>query len=190
MEADPRMSTTFQPPVQGTTMKTFSMNNLSHRALQAFLIACLVVPFAACKKEEAPKEAAVAPLVAPTTDDISAWRSYVSDAVTRNMGGTSNQPYVYLLPGESSEDFEGSYERLAEKAETDVARGIIGGNMLAYASPASARMADIVVASFKDVPADTMKGVRVLFIGDAADNERVKAAVSPAGVTYVFIEAK
>jgi hypothetical protein len=51
-------------------------------------------------------------------------------------------------------------------------------------------MADIVIASFKDVPADTMKGVRVLFIGDAADNERVKAAVSPAGVTYVFIEAK
>jgi hypothetical protein len=190
MEADPRMSTTFQPPVQGTTMKTFSMNILSHRALQVFLVACLVVPFAACKKEEAPKEAAVAPLVAPTTDDISAWRSYVSDAVTRNMGGTSNQPYVYLLPGESSEDFEGSYERLAEKAETDVARGIIGGNMLAYASPASAKMADIVVASFKDVPADTMKGVRVLFIGDAADNERVKAAVSPAGVTYVFIEAK
>ena len=43
---------------------------------------------------------------------------------------------------------------------------------------------------FKDVPADTMKGVRVLFIGDAADDPRVKAAVSPAGVDYVFIEAK
>jgi hypothetical protein len=171
-------------------MKTFSMNILNHRALQALLVACLVLPFAACKKEEAPKETVQAPLVAPTGDDIAAWRTYVTDAVSRNMGNVSNQPYVYLLPGEDSEDFEGSYERLAEKAETDVARGIIAGNMLAYASPASAKMADIVIASFKDVPADTMKGVRVLFIGDAADNERVKAAVSPAGVTYVFIEAK
>ncbi|MDN5780718.1 MAG: hypothetical protein L0H23_01625 [Luteimonas sp.] len=166
------------------------MNILSHRALQVLLIACLVVPFAACKKEEAPKQAVQAPLVAPTSDDMNAWRDYVSEAVRRNMGGISNQPYVYLLPGESSEGFEGSYERLAEKAETDVARGIIAGNMLAYASPASARMADIVIASFKDVPADTMKGVRVLFIGDAVDNDRVKAAVSPAGVTFVFVEAK
>ena len=35
-----------------------------------------------------------------------------------------------------------------------------------------------------------MKGVKVLFIGQAADNERVKAAVAPSGVNYVFVEAK
>jgi hypothetical protein len=51
-------------------------------------------------------------------------------------------------------------------------------------------MADLVLAAFEGVPADSMKGVRVLFIGDAADDARVKAAVSPAGVDYVFIEAK
>lgn len=163
---------------------------LTRNAARFALVACLVLPFAACKKEEAPKEAVQAPLTAPTTDDAAAWRTYVSDVVTRNMGGISNQPYVYLLPAESSADFQGSYERLAEKAKTDVARGIISGNMLAYASPSSAKMADIVVDSFKDVPAETMKGVRVLFIGDAVDNERVKAAVQPAGVDYTFVEAK
>lgn len=170
-------------------MKTFAMSIITRPALQLVLIACLVLPFAACKKE-APKEAPKAALTAPTTDDAAAWRAYVSDVVTRNMGGISNQPYVYLLPGESTADFQGSYDRLAEKAQSDVARGIISGNMLAYASPASAKMADIVIASFKDVPPDTMQGVRVLFIGDAADDGRVKAAVTPAGVTYVFVEAK
>ena len=30
----------------------------------------------------------------------------------------------------------------------------------------------------------------MLFIGEPADNERVKAAVAPAGVDYVFVEAK
>src|SRR3546814_12505943 len=106
------------------------------------------------------------------------------------MGAIANQPYVYLLPGESDGDFEGNYERLAEKAHTDVARGIIRGNMLAYASPASAKMADIVIAAFKDVPPDTMEGVRAAFIGEAADGERVQAEVSPAGVTSDFVEAK
>lgn len=169
-------------------MKNLAMNTITRPAMQLLLVACLVLPFAACKKEEAPKEAPKAALTAPTTDDNAAWRTYVSDVVMRNMGGISNQPYVYLLPGESTPDFQGSYDRLLEKAKTDVARGIISGNMLAYASPASAKMADIVVESFKDVPAETMKGVRVLFVGHAADNDRVKAAVTPAGVDYTFVQ--
>ncbi len=163
------------------------MKTMIRPIVQLLLIAGLVLPFAACKKE-APKEVVKAPLSAPTTDDDNAWRAYVSDVVTRNMGNIVNQPYVYLLPGQNNADAEGAYERLADKAKTDVARGIISGNMLAYASPNSAKMADIVVESFKDVPPGTMKGVRVLFIGKAADNDRVKAAVEPAGVTYVFIE--
>ena len=49
-------------------------------------------------------------------------------------------------------------------------------------------MADLVVAAFDGVPADSMKGVRVLFIGKPADGDRVKAAVTPAGVDYVFVD--
>jgi hypothetical protein len=171
-------------------MKSLAMNAITRTVVRLALIACLVLPFAACKKEEAPKAAPKAALTAPTTDDTVAWRAYVSDVVTRNMGEIGNQPYVYLLPGESTPDFQGSYDRLLEKAQSDVARGIVSGNLLAYASPASAKMADIVLASFKAVPPDTMKGVKVLFIGKAEDGERVKAAVAPAGVDYVFIEAK
>lgn len=171
-------------------MKTFTMNTRPRRLLQALFVACLVLPFAACKKEEAPKETVAAPVSVPTTDDTAAWRPYVSDVVRRNMGGITNQPYVYLLPAQSEGDFEGNYERLLEKAKLDVARGIISGNMLAYASPESGKMADIVIESFKDVPPETMDGVRVVFIGAAADNERVKAVVTPAGVTYAFVEAR
>jgi hypothetical protein len=152
------------------------------------LIACLVLPFAACKKQEAPQAVVKAPMSAPTTDDRQAWVDYLNDVVPRNMTGIANQPYVYLLPGESAADFQDQYDRLLEKAQSDVARGIIAGNLLAYASPASAKMADMVIAAFDGVPADSMKNVRVLFIGKPADSERVKAAVSPAGVEYVFVD--
>lgn len=166
------------------------MMTLNRSITRLLLAACLMLPFAACQKEEEPAPVARAQLTAPTTDDAAQWRLYVSDVVTRNMEGIQNQPYVYLLPGESTEDFDGLYERMLEKAQTDVARGIVRGNMLAYASPSSAKMADIVVESFSTVTADTMKGVRVLFIGEAADEARVRAAVEPAGVDFVFIEAK
>ena len=153
------------------------------------LIACLVLPaLAACKKEEAVQAEVKPAMSAPATDDRQAWVDYLNDVVPRNMAGIANQPYVYLLPGTSAPDFNEQYNRLVDKAQSDVARGIIAGNLLAYASPASDRMADLVVSAFDGVPADSMKGVRVLFIGKAADSERVKAAVSPAGVEYVFVD--
>ncbi len=152
------------------------------------LVACLVLPFAACKKEEAPQKVEQAPLTKPAGEDINAWQAYVTDVVKRNMAGLNTSPYIYFLPGESSADFQGEYDRMLEKVETDLARGIVEGNMLAFASPASAKMADLVIAAFEGVPADSMKNVRVLFIGNPADSERVKAAVSPTGVEYVFVD--
>jgi hypothetical protein len=152
------------------------------------VIACLVLPFTACKKQEAPQAAVKPAMSAPKTDDRQAWVDYLNDVVPRHLTGIPNQPYVYFLPGESTADFQDQYDRLLEKAQADVGRGIISGNMLAYASPASAKMADLVVAAFDGVPAASMKGVRVLFIGKAADSARVQAAVTPAGVEYVFVD--
>lgn len=168
-------------------MKLFNRSVLT----RTLLVACLVLPFAACQKEEeAPKEAVQAPLSAPTTDDRQAWIAYLQDVVARNMGGIQNQPYVYMVPAESVPDFADQYERLLEKAKTDVARGIIAGNMLAYGGHSSEKVADLVVESFKDVQPNSMKGVRVLFIGDASQNARVMSTVEPTGVEYVFVEAK
>lgn len=154
------------------------------------LIACLMLPLAACKKEDAPKAVVKAPMTAPATDDRQAWMDYLSDVVNRNMDGISNQPFVYMLPAESVPDFQDQYDRLLEKASSDIGSGIVSGNLLAYGSSTSAKMADMVVSAFGGVEPNTMKGVKVLFIGDAADNQRVKTAVTPAGVNYVFVEAK
>ena len=161
--------------------------NITTRLL---LIACLALSVAACKKEEAPVKAVAAPLTAPTTADDTAWGAYVTDVVKRNIGNITNSPYVYYLPAEDSPDFQGGYDRLLEKAEGDLARGILEGNMLAFASPASAKMGDFIVTAFTGIDPGSMKGVKVLYIGNAADNERVKAALAPTGVDYVFVEAK
>ena len=160
------------------------MKTTTRLILTAFLALPLL---AACKKEEAPVAVVAAPLTAPATADDGAWRAYVSAVVTRNMEGIANQPYVYYLPAPTGdEDADaGAYGRLQDKARSDVARGIVRGNMLAYASADSTKMADIIVESFGGVTPDTMKGVRVLFIGSPADRDRVAEAVSPAGVEFV-----
>ena len=163
------------------------MKNLT----RLLVIAFLALSFAACKKEEAPKVDAVkAPMAMPTTEDVAAWRDYVTDVATRNMDGINNSPFVYFLPGEKSEGFGGLYERLLEKLEQDLGRGILEGNMLVFASPAQDKTTEMVETAFKAVPPGSMKGVKVIFIGTPILGERVKTAVEPAGVNYVFVEAK
>lgn len=164
------------------------MKNIATRML---LTACLVLPFAACKKqEEAPAQPAEAALVAPTTMGDAEWKEYLVKVVDANMGTITNQPYMYYLPAETDPEFEAKYGRQLEQAKGAVARGVSSGNLIAFGSPASAKIADLAVASFAGVEADAFKGVRVLFIGQAADSERVKAAVAPSGAEYVFVEAK
>lgn len=154
------------------------------------LIACLALPMlAACKKDEAPQVEAAPALTAPTTSDETAWNAYLTDVVTRQADGATGL-YAYTLPAPDSDDFQGYYDRQLEKAELDVARGGVEGTLLAFGSPASAKSADLAVASFAKAEPGTMKGVRVLFIGDAADSERVKAAVERTGATFQFVEAK
>ena len=163
--------------------------------IRALFIALLTLSFAGCQEggnDEAPEEAvatAPAPLTAPTTDDDAAWGEYLTEVVRRNLGGITNSPYLYYLPAESTPGFEGEYERLLDKAKVDIARGILAGNMLAFGSPASSKMADLIIASFADVDAGSMEGVRVMFIGDSADNQRVQEALAASGVSYVFVEA-
>ena len=176
---------TFQTQ-KGTPMKTTT---------RLLLIACLSLPvLAACQKEEASTDvvADAKPAVTRPADnnDEQAWGLYLSDVVTRNMGDISNNPYLYYLPSSESAGFEGAHERLKEEIEVAMQRGIVEGNLIAFGSPESTMMADIVVGAFGKVDAGSMKGVKLLFIGDAADNERVRAAVEPAGVNYQFIEAK
>ncbi len=161
--------------------------------VRLLLIAFFALSVVACDKQaSAPAAADQAPLVAPTNEDPAAWREYVSDTVKRNMQGVSSAPFVYLLPAESTQDFQGSYDRLLEKAKSDVDRGILPGNLLAFssASLSSAKAADLVVAAFADVKPDKLKGVKLLFIGKPEDNDRVKAAVQVAGVDYIFVETK
>lgn len=154
------------------------------------IAACLVLPFAACKKHEAPKTEAQAAVPLPTSGEQKDWQPYVQYKLAPYLTGLTNSPYVYFLPKVDAEGFDGMYQRQLEKLQQDLGRGITEGNMLVFASPAPEKEVEMIEAAFKAVPQGTMKGVKVVFIGTGVLGERVKAAVEPAGVNYIFEEAK
>ena len=164
---------------------------ITYRLLLAASLASLALT--ACNKQEEAKpaeEAAPAVVAVPTSDDKTAWQDYLKSVALRNMEGVTNAPYAYFLPGESSADFAGEYDRLLERVQGDLSRGIVEGNMLMFGSPASGKMADLIVSGFQEAKPGTMKNVKVLYVGDPADKDRVQAAVAPAGVNFVFVSSK
>ena len=165
------------------------MNRSVSRFVSSLLIVVASLLFTGCKPAQAPVQA-VAPPTAPANNDDKAWQNYLQYVIAHNMEGVTDRTSNYYLPASGGVDYQGKYDRQLQGVQEAVQRGVLPGNMLTFGSPDSAKIADLVVAAYKDSGAGSMKGVIVLFIGKAADKERVAAAVAPSGATFKFVEAK
>ena len=151
---------------------------------------------AGCQKKEEEVAAAPAPLTAPTSGDDNAWKEYLGKVVGQNQEGVTDRVFPYYLPmnsdqvTEADKDGRSQYARQLENVNNVVLRTVLPGNMLAFGSPDSTKMADLIVAAFTGAEPDALKGSQVLFIGNPADRDRVQAAVEAAGAKFVFVEAK
>jgi hypothetical protein len=159
----------------------------------ALLLSALVL--SGCQKEEA-VEAAPVELTAPAGADDAEWKAYLGQVIGRNQEGVTDRVFSYYLPVGSQEPAEGDqdgktmFDRQLENVAAVVQRTVLPGNMLAFGSPDSTKMADLVTMAFTDADPNALKGSQVLFIGKAEDSERVKAAVEAAGARYILVEAK
>lgn len=169
------------------------MKSVAKSAARALLLASAVFAVAACNKaDDKPKAEAAAPVVlsAPTDGNEQSWKLYLAGVVKQNMQGVRSSPYMYYLPAATVEDFQDQYNRQLDNVATVIARTVPPGNMLAFGSPESSKMADLVEAAFKEAQAGSFKGVKVLYIGKPEDDQRVRAAVEPSAAEYIFVEQK
>jgi len=165
------------------------MKNLS-RLILMLMLSLLAV--SACKKEEAAKPKAVIAVVTMPADpmDKDGWRKYLVSVAQQNLEGIRQRPYMYYVPaGDDPETME-QVERQQSDITDVVGRGILPGNMIAFGSPNSTRMADVIIEAFKVARPASFKDVRVLFVGAATDEQRVRDALAPSAADYVFVEAK
>lgn len=159
----------------------------------ALMLSALVL--SGCQKEE---EVAAAPveLTAPASTDDAEWKAYLGQVIGRNQEGVTDRVFSYYLPvgsdvpAEGDQDGKTMFDRQLENVTMVVQRTVLPGNMLAFGSPDSTKIADLVVMSFTDADPSALAGSQVLFIGNTEDRERVKAAVEAAGAKFVFVEAK
>ena len=144
---------------------------------------------AAAKKPEA----AAVVLTAPKSTEDKEWKPYLQQVISQHMDGVTDRVFPYYLPANSAEiqaDGRSQFDRQAEGVTAAISRTVLPGNMLVFASPDSAKMADLILMSFSGAKPDALKGSQVLFVGKAEDSARVQAPVEASGAKYIFVEAR
>ncbi|WP_329742640.1 hypothetical protein [Dyella sp. A6] len=166
------------------------MRKFAYLATTLALTGCLALT--ACNHQDSSQQATAQTqkLTRPTDpNDTKAWGAYLTQLVQSHLQGMSApQPYPYLVPGGSDDASQASYQRQLSNVEDTVARGVLPGNLLAFAGPNSTQTANLITTAFKDAKPGSFKGVIVLFIGDQADQQRVAAVIDPTGATFRFVQ--
>jgi hypothetical protein len=166
------------------------MRKFAYLATTLALTGCLALT--ACHQQDDNQQATTQTqkLTRPTDpNDAKAWGAYLTQLVQGNLQGmTASQPYPYLVPAGDDDAAKAGYQRQLENVQDTVARGVLPGNLLAFAGPVSSKTADLITEAFKDAKPGSFKGVIVLFIGDQADQQRVADAVKPTGATLRFVQ--
>ncbi len=163
--------------------------------IAAALLAALLL--AGCQgagdEDESTVEAELPALVAPTSTNDDEWMAYLGQVIGRNVDGITERTFNYYLPANTDPaEVDGPYSRMQMDVQGAVQRGVLPGNMLSFSSPNSTMMADLIVAAFaaEGVKDTALSGSRVLFIGQAKDESRVRQAVLATGAEFRFVEAK
>jgi hypothetical protein len=161
-------------------------------ALLAAVALTATLSLSACGKKQDdqqanPQQAQVA--TKPTSlSDHKAWNAYLGQLVQNNMQGMSApQPYAYLVTAGVTDEDKAQNDRQLQSVQDTVARGVLPGNLLAFAGPDSGKTADLVTSAFKDAKPGSFKDVIVVFIGDKTDEQRVADVLKPTGATFRFV---
>jgi hypothetical protein len=161
------------------------------KTIRVTMLLAAICALAACKKDETPAPDAAAPaavetVAVPTTIDQSAWKPYLTSLVKKHMDKRYRRPYMYFIPAAGGDEEQRQYDAQLESAQAAVARGILAGTMLAFGGPDPGRTGQAMIDSFKFAGPGSLKGVRVLYVGTADQDTRVRESITPTGAEYVF----
>ncbi|WP_426700909.1 hypothetical protein ACPPVV_16240 [Rhodanobacter sp. Col0626] len=121
-------------------------------------------------------------LVSPSNpNDAVAWRAFLSKAILVETHDPNLHPYAFVVPAGDSAD-----AMQQRGGETMAIRGMLGhtvlpGNMLAFTGSDSNKVVEVIDEAFRTLPAHSMQGLTILYVGEPAAAMKVQAAVKAAG---------
>lgn len=127
----------------------------------------------------AAKKAAV-PRPAANADDNS-WGLYLADQGKVHADDIGMKPFIYVIPAADSQMADDRRKNENESIVHGAGSVLIPGALLILGGPDANVTRSFVEGLGKDVKADTLKGVTVLVVSDAAQKDALTKTLAPTG---------
>lgn len=137
-------------------------------------------------------EAKAVALVPPSNpDDVEAWRTFMGQALLSVTHDPNLHPYSFIVRRGDDPSAQQDRKNQATAIQMMLKSSVPAGNMIALTGPDSAKVADVIIESFKDPSSSSMPlGLKVLFVGVPAKAEAAKKAVSAAGAELQVVAVR
>ncbi|WP_457417900.1 hypothetical protein [Roseateles sp. P5_E7] len=127
-----------------------------------------------------------APLLAPGTDDLKAWRNYLDLAHARLVGEADRRPHSIGLHGAGlrEDDVFSVRKTLSERRKDDKAIDILLGGL------DSAQLVQTIEAVVRDMPPGALRQARVYVAVPSAFGDAAQRALAPLGASVAVLDTR
>ena len=161
------------------------------RRLIRFVVPVLIVlATATCHQKPEQHATATAEHVTPPSSatNTQAWETYMVKVSHADLKAITAKPYLFEVLAPSDPRAKQRNPNVQQALTTMAKTDRFPGNAIAVGGPDPKTTADVLVAAFSVAKPGTLKGLTVLYIGDAQDKTPVEKTITTTGAAFRFAE--
>lgn len=138
-------------------------------------------------EETAWKAARIAPLVAPTSDNVTEWHVYLSEVFSRyDPDWKDGSAATKVVHAPNDEKYQSSVKWLRDELRDKH----YPGDCVMIGSPAQKNMVSVLAQELREIPEGHLKGVKVYVVLDDGFRKPVAEALAPTGAMFIPINPR
>lgn len=131
--------------------------------------------------------AANGPAKPTATADENTWGTYLAAQGKLHGKDVGMRPYIYVIPGGDTVAATSRRKDEADSISHSIGPILMPGGILIVGGPDGQQTSTFISDLSKTLKTDSLKGIVVLVIGDAAQAKSVGSALKPTGATVRFV---
>lgn len=124
---------------------------------------------------------------APTADETT-WGNYLAEQGKLHGKDVGMRPYIYVIPAGDSVAADARRQNEADSVIHSIGPILMPGGMLIIGGPEAKQTSNFIVGVSKQLKADALKGIVVLVVSEAVEQDAVKSALKVSGATVRFVQ--
>lgn len=123
----------------------------------------------------------------PTADETT-WGNYLAEQGKLHGKDVGMRPYIYVIPAGDSVAAEARRQNETDSVVHSIGPILMPGGMLILGGPEAKQTSNFIVGVSKQLKTDALKGIVVLVVSEADEQDAVNSALKASGANMRFVQ--